>query len=494
MKYSAIYKRKKDYLKYLENEEFKNKVLLLYPTLNTDLEDFINLRPKRFSYSKRKVKKDENKKEKTIAKFLDRICSKKEDNTFYTDKELQKKYNYKTKTLENKRYSIISKLNNEEIRKKVFSLTKITEKQYNEYISFYKETIKNKRDENNLKEFLNFFEIYLKRHENDTFYTVYELAKILDIQPGSINTKKWRLLKLIEDEDFKNKVLEKYPNFQKDLDEKNKAIKNPTNKKQVAKYKINKERKIALFLRQIYEKKEDNTYRTKEELEEILNKKYENIENKLIRIKPLLEDEEFLKKVLENYPNYLIDKEEYEKNKQEKLLLDDVEILKIYYNNRDYNEVAESLNVTKTVAKNKIKKIIKKLDNEEYLIKVEKYIENIRIYLNKINVRSITITQEELINIRKNSRHYDLPQVRINTKDLLIQGINELENSIYKEYIELCTYEQKAMIALSLGYFQNTKFSNEDIAELFNTNIDEVKYLITECLQYPKDIKVYKKK
>ncbi len=105
---------------------------------------------------------------------------------------------------------------------------------------------------------------------------------------------------------------------------------------------------------------------------------------------------------------------------------------------------------------------------------------------------TISLSQEELNNIRNNSRKYDLPNAKRKTKDDLIKGIEKLEKSVYGDYASLCTVEQKAMLALRLGFFNNMEFSTETVSIFFMTDQEEVSLLTSECIKSAKKSKTIK--
>ena len=87
------------------------------------------------------------------------------------------------------------------------------------------------------------------------------------------------------------------------------------------------------------------------------------------------------------------------------------------------------------------------------------------------NSKSIVLSKEELDNIKRND-----------TKRNIINGIKTLEQSIFKDYVSNCSYQEKCILALRLGYFNKRFFSSSEVASLFNISEEEVINLTKDCL------------
>lgn len=85
--------------------------------------------------------------------------------------------------------------------------------------------------------------------------------------------------------------------------------------------------------------------------------------------------------------------------------------------------------------------------------------------------KSITISKNQLLNIETTS-----------TKKILKRGIKMLEESIFKDYISTCSDEVKAILAFRLGYFNNSFFSSDEVADIFNIDVNFVITVTKECL------------
>ena len=85
--------------------------------------------------------------------------------------------------------------------------------------------------------------------------------------------------------------------------------------------------------------------------------------------------------------------------------------------------------------------------------------------------KSINISKNQLLNIETTS-----------TKEILKRGIKMLEESIFKDYISTCNDEVKAILAFRLGYFNNSFFSSDEVADIFNIDVNFVITVTKECL------------
>ena len=112
--------------------------------------------------------------------------------------------------------------------------------------------------------------------------------------------------------------------------------------------------------------------------------------------------------------------------------------------------------------------------------------------------RSIKIPSQDLEKIKSFIRQYDIPEnnVQEEKRNNILIGIHNLENSIFSPYVSKCTEEQKAMLALRLGFI-NAPSTTEIVAELFGVEQQEVITLTKNCLQSAKPTltaKTYQKK
>lgn len=220
-------------------------------------------------------------------------------------------------------------------------------------------------------------------------------------------------------------------------------------------------------------------------------------------LKSFEEDKNFRKHVLDKEPTLLELQDEYKQRKaaknlktykkeidQTELSSKEIALTNLYDDSTKIvtplNSLATNLKISPSAFSILKKNTIKKVQNNPQL--KAKYQTNmeaitIRDYFKKANCT--TVTNEELQKIKSVSRHCDILNIPKEqpTKDKLLQGIEKLENSIYKDYASLCTTEQKAMLALRLGFFNNTIFGSADISNIFNTTKEEISLLTTECLK-----------
>lgn len=141
----------------------------------------------------------------------------------------------------------------------------------------------------------------------------------------------------------------------------------------------------------------------------------------------------------------------------------------------------------------KKKEVEEKLEHQEtmkvVLAKWPTFQEDRLIRQNFSKKQSISLSEEELRTIKRKSRQWDFPfqPKKEDTKTNLWNGIQNLENSIFSDYVSHCTYEQKTMLALRFGFFNRHPFPTKDIAELFQVEPEEVMELSKQCLIHCKD-------
>ena len=100
--------------------------------------------------------------------------------------------------------------------------------------------------------------------------------------------------------------------------------------------------------------------------------------------------------------------------------------------------------------------------------------------------RSVKMPAEDVEGIKSFIRQFDIPENEVEkTDNPILTGIKNLEESIFSTYASLCTEEQKAMLALRLGFI-NAPSTTETVAKLFNVEQQEVITLTKNCLQSAK--------
>ena len=100
--------------------------------------------------------------------------------------------------------------------------------------------------------------------------------------------------------------------------------------------------------------------------------------------------------------------------------------------------------------------------------------------------RSVKMPGEDVEGIKSFIRQFDSPENEVEkTDNPILTGIKNLEESIFSTYASLCTEEQKAMLALRLGFI-NAPSTTETVAKLFNVEQQEVITLTKNCLQSAK--------
>ena len=99
----------------------------------------------------------------------------------------------------------------------------------------------------------------------------------------------------------------------------------------------------------------------------------------------------------------------------------------------------------------------------------------------------IALSEEEIKNLKKACQRQEEKKEQ-DSKSNLVQGILTLESSIFGDYVKQCTFEQKTMLALRFGYFNQQPMAVSDIAEIFQVEKEEVRKLTKECLLHSKEL------
>jgi len=151
-------------------------------------------------------------------------------------------------------------------------------------------------------------------------------------------------------------------------------------------------------------------------------------------------------------------------------------------------ELAKKLSLTTARINNIKKSALSKIDSnptiEEQVKKTwPSFTEDRIIKENYSKKKSITVKESDLENIKSFIRQYDIPEViHEEKKNVILNGIHNLEESTFKNYVVKCTEEQKAILALRLGYI-NAPIDSKSIAEIFKIEEEEVITLTKNCLQ-----------
>ena len=464
------------------NTELKIKVLELYP-------DFLMLKPKpKKEKSEKKEKPLLNKKQETILKELAK-------NPNIPKKELAEITGYKNKKTLYQTISILKKKceSNEELKAKVLELypdfltpkPKPEKKQPEQQ----EKSLLTKKQEKLLTE--------LRKNPNMPKKQLAEITGYKNLyQTISILKKKCE-----SNEELKAKVLELFPDFL-------------TPKPKPEKKKSEKQEKSLLTKRQEVLLKELAKNPNIPGIELVKLTEYKNPNSIWTTLNTLKKkcktNEEVKAKVLELYPDFLNPKSK--QNQKETLILteQELQILQSIYlitppktSYITYEQLSSELQYSNSYIHHIKKKALEKIEStpeiKEEIQEIWPSFEQdqiIREHYKKRN--SIKIPSQDLEKIKSFIRQYDIPEnnVQEEKRNNILIGIHNLENSIFSPYVSKCTEEQKAMLALRLGFI-NAPATTEIVAELFGVEQQEVITLTKKCLQSAKPTltaKTYQKK
>ena len=100
------------------------------------------------------------------------------------------------------------------------------------------------------------------------------------------------------------------------------------------------------------------------------------------------------------------------------------------------------------------------------------------------------ITRE---NFKENtSLDIDYSDLKCIEKENILEGVNNLEQSIFKDYVSTCTLKEKVALALRLGYFSKRFFTSEEVSIILDMSEIDVITLTKDCLNKSKNIYIEK--
>ena len=453
----------------IQDEMLKARALELYPELLT-----------------KKLKKKEKKEKTLLTKKQEKLLQELAKNPNISRKVLAEVLEYKGA---NSLYAAINKLKkkceqNEKIKEMVLEL-------YPEFINPKEKPLLTKKQE-----------ILLQELAKNPTITIDELVEITGYKNQA--TLRATLNKLRKDctkkKELKEKALELYPEFL-------------TPKQKLEKKKKEKKEKLLLTKKQeiLLQELAKNPTITIDELVEITSYKNQaSLQTTLNKLKrSCAQDENLKEKILELYPDFLTSKQK----KDSALTNRELEILQNIYlivppntSYATYKQLAEKLHFSEqnilAIKNQALKKIQASSEIQKQLEESWPTFDQDKVIKEQYKkVRSIKIPSEEVEGIKTFIRQFDIPENEITEQENpILTGIKNLEESIFSSYVSKCTEEQKAMLALRLGYI-NVPARTETVAKLFNVEEQEVITLTKNCLKsvkIPTDTKttakVYEKK
>ena len=476
--YQAIFILKK---KCETNEELKEKVLELYP-------NFLDSKPEQ----KRKKRQTLKQERPLLSKKQEIILKELAKNPAIPKKELAKLTEYKNAHSLRQAIAMLKKKceTNEEVKAKSLEL----------YPNFLDSKPKQKQQKSLLTKKQ---EILLKELAQNPNISGKELVKLTGYK--NKNTL-WTTLNILKNKcktnkEVKEKVLELYPDF---LNPKPKPKKKKTQKQK----KSSLTKKQEILLKELAQSPNISG----KELVKLAGYKNENsIWSTLSILKKKCEtDEELKAKVLKLHPDFLNPKPKQKQTKKSVLTNQELQILQNIYlitppktSYITYEQLSSELNYCESQIHHIKKKALEKIESnpkaKEELQEIWPSFEQDKIIREHYKKgRSIKIPSQELEKIKSCIRQYDIPENNIQEekRNNILTGIHNLENSIFSPYVSKCTEEQKAMLALRLGFI-NAPATTEIVAELFGVEQQEVITLTKNCLQSAKPTltaKTYQKK
>lgn len=487
------------------NNTYKQQIISYYPTYFED----------KFEYFK--TKDTPSKKEKTTPPKKEKATSSKKENTTSPKKTTKRKYHYnrKRKTTKNNydeylefikvllekdkenfylSLNAIAKLKNKNVnsiffKRKIIFECFLNDSKFREYIQnnipeLYKELefLINLEDDNF------FINTILEKDENLNLCSIEETAEKIHIRPLILKLRKIKIInKAQQDENYRQKLLENNANFAEEL-LKLDSIKY-TDKKRNSKnfeYYYN--------ILQILTKKSNKKFSPLNniailldidinELVNILNKIYMELDNNSIfRDFINKKDPEVLTLALSRKKMF------YDITPNEKVIIDEIfsNKTRVMENNKI---IAKNLKLnTEYFSHLKTSIAFKLIHNNQIADTYKAEITTAHIQNNYTSLTSINMSNEQLNQIKENVKNLDIPNYY--NKDIqnsLNKILNNLNRSVYRDYVKLCNYEQKIILALRLGFVNKTIYSTSDVAKLCNVSTQYVDLLVNECIKLCKN-------
>lgn len=217
------------------------------------------------------------------------------------------------------------------------------------------------------------------------------------------------------------------------------------------------------------------------------------------------------------YPSLLKDfRETHPKAVREKrkLLLKEEEI-KVLQSSYTFNkeqgryatqqEQAKQFGISQPTFSFKLKKINEKLQNSKVceslantypdLLEAKMIYENYRTIPKTPSQKVVLMEEATVLALQHSARINGIPNITVaktkkenTTKTTDASSpFSHLEASVFKDYISLCNEEQKLILALRLGYFNNYVYSTEEVANMCHISQEEVSLLTKNCLASGKE-------
>jgi len=496
---SFVQKKNKVLLQLEEDSELKKKILEFYPKYLQDKKDYETY----FEAFGKPVKVGSKIAvgEKRIVQMLQLLYRKQENGKYLRFKEIAKKMGMHYNSFLQKKKKVLLQLEEDsEFKKRILEL--------------YPEFLQDKEQYENLnlsrrvgnktlvtEETIQLLQLLYQKQEDGTYLDFKEIAAKMKISYGNFINRKNRVFsKLEEDSEFRERVLELYPEFLQDKKEREMYLETLKIPKQVNNKITAREEKMVQMLQLLYQRQEDGKYLGFKEIAERMGMHYNSfIQKKNNVLLQLEENPEFKKRILEFYPDLPMDIQTFENERSQEnseeievhLTEKESTIVDMLYSNTTKkvefaSTLAQNLSISPSCFSILKSSVISKIQRSPYLLKQYPHIQTeiaIREGFRKMN--SVALTEEELENLKKNARYYDIPNVSLPQQDKrrkFLKAIQNLEASEFQFYVASCTMEQKAILALRFGYFNETIFSSKDVAELFHIDEAEVILLTETCL------------
>ena len=300
-----------------------------------------------------------------------------------------------------------------------------------------------------------------------------------------------------EDKKTKEAILKLYPDFLKPKEKKEKSCSPPLqNKKRNRKKRKGGELPPSQQkLLEILKKRNTISITDPETIKKLGYSSPKTIYNTIsnIRIK-CQKNADFKKQVLKIYPEFLTPQKKLSLSEKELQILQSLYLVtppQTAYLSQ--TQVAKKFKCSQPIIFKEKEKALRKIaQSEEIKTKLEEIwptFDQDRIIKEQYKIsRSVKMPREDVEGIKDLISQFNSQENKTEKpKSPILTGIKNLEESIFSPYVSQCTEEQKAMLALRLGFI-NAPSTTETVAKLFNVEQQEVITLTKNCLQSVKSL------
>ncbi len=332
-----------------------------------------------------------------------------------------------------------------------------------------------------------FLQTILQKDENGELSPLESTAQKIHIRLPILNLRKAKIMKkAARDETYRKKLLEQNPNLEEEI------LKLDNLSKKDQQLPVSHKNKNFEYYYKVLQVLTENPTGNLS-INKAINtlnidiQEFVNLQNKIFTL--LDTNNSFINFIKKKNPEMLdlittYRKQSYDLSNSEKAIVD-----KIFGNQtrimKGNKTIAQKLNFNVTYFSHLKSNISFKLMHNTQLTNVyPTEITNALIQNNYASSNSISIAEDQLQKMKETVSKLDIPNYKDeNALKTFKEVIKNLNKSVYHDYVELCNYEQKIILALRFGFFNETIYSTTDVAKICNVSTQYVDLLVNECIK-----------